>query len=70
MHSSPAPAGRSLWVSPGVYNSPTVWAALLPKITRSRRELAPSLLAPWTEAQAASPHAASPLTTTSFPSLS
>jgi len=44
-----------------------VWAALLPKITKSSRELAPSLLAPWTEAQAASPQAERPGTRTSFP---
>lgn len=61
MVSSPAPYGNSLYVSPGLYCSFVVWAALLPNITKSSNEFAPSLLAPWTEAQAASPQANNPL---------
>ena len=65
--SSPASAAKSFYVYPGVYYSTMVLAALLPKITKSRRELAPSLFAPCTEAEAASPHALRPGTRTSLP---
>lgn len=44
-----------------------VRAQALPNTTRSSRELAPSRLAPWTLAQAASPQAYSPGTTLSCP---
>ena len=40
-----------------------------PKTTRSSRELAPSLLAPWTEAHADSPAAQRPGTISSLPSF-
>lgn len=43
--------------------APTVLAQARPKTTMSSRELAPSLLAPCTDAEAASPHASKPGTT-------
>lgn len=52
---SPAFLGNSGYLSPGFMISPTVKAAALPKTTKSNKELAPNLLAPWTDAQAASP---------------
>jgi hypothetical protein len=67
MVSSPASADSSFYVWPGLNYSSTVLAALLPNITKSSRELAPSLLAPWTEAQAASPHESIPWTILSWP---
>lgn len=54
-------------VSPGLHFAAMVLAQALPKTTRSSRELAPSLLAPCTEAQAASPQAYRPGTTRSWP---
>lgn len=54
-------------VSPGLHSAVMVLAQALPKTTRSSRELAPSLLAPCTEAQAASPQAYRPGTTRSWP---
>lgn len=54
-------------VSPGLHSAAMVLAQALPKTTRSSRELAPSLLAPCTEAQAASPQAYRPGTTRSWP---
>ncbi len=53
---------------PGLCSSAMVRAQALPNTTRSSRELAPSRLAPWTLAHAASPQAYSPRTTLSFPS--
>ena len=50
-----------------MFSSLIVYAALLPKITKSKREFAPSLLAPWTDAQAASPQANRPGIYTSSP---
>merc|ERR1719265_963019 len=47
----------------GFTSCAVVSAACLPKTTRSSKELAPSLLAPWTEAEAASPAARTPGTT-------
>ena len=52
--------------SPGLFSSIMVLAQARPKTTRSNRELAPSRLAPCTEAQPASPQAYSPGITTSF----
>ena len=46
--------------SPGLFSSIIVLAQARPNTTKSRSELAPSLLAPWTEAQAASPAAYNP----------
>lgn len=66
---SPASEGKSFYNCPGVFYSFIVWAALLPKITKSKSEFAPSLLAPWTDAQAASPHANKPGIYTSSPYL-
>lgn len=68
--SSPAFLGKGLWGAPGLINSFTVLAAALPNTTISNKELAPSLLAPCTEAQAASPAANNPGTILSFPFLS
>ncbi len=56
----PASFGKSGWVSPGLHKSLIVKAAALPKTTMSNNELAPKRLAPWTEAQAASPAANNP----------
>lgn len=61
--SSPAFLGKGLWVVPGFKLFLIVSAADLPKTTISKRELAPSLFAPWTDAQAASPAANNPGTT-------
>jgi len=55
-------------LSPGLFSAMIVLAQARPNTTRSRRELAPSLLAPWTEAQAASPQAYNPGITSSLPS--
>jgi hypothetical protein len=65
--SSPAFYDRSFYFSPGILFSFIVYAALLPKITKSNKEFAPNLLAPCTDAQAASPQAKSPGINTSFP---
>lgn len=65
--SSPAFLGKGLWGVPGFNFSFTVLAAALPNTTISNKELAPNLLAPCTEAQATSPAANNPGTTTSFP---
>lgn len=54
MDSSPAFLGKGLWGAPGLIFSFTVLAAALPNTTISNKELAPNLLAPCTEAQAAS----------------
>jgi hypothetical protein len=66
---SPAFEGKSFYNYPGIFNSFIVWAALLPKITKSKREFAPSLFAPCTDAQAASPQANKPGINTSSPYL-
>ena len=55
-------------VSLGLFSSAMVKAQARPKTTKSRRELAPKRLAPWTDAQAASPQAYNPGTTLSSPS--
>lgn len=56
------------WMSsPGLCSSAMVRAQALPNTTKSRRELAPSRLAPWTLAHAASPQAYRPETTLSAP---
>jgi hypothetical protein len=68
--SIPAFLGNSGYLSPGFMTSPTVKAAALPKTTKSNKELAPNLLAPCTDAQAASPQLNKPGTTLSDPSLS
>ena len=53
---------------PGFTSSAALFAAALPNTTRSIKELDPSLFAPWTETQAASPIAISPGTVSeSFP---
>lgn len=57
--------GSSGIVSPGLLCRAMVWAQARPNTTRSSRELAPSLLAPWTDAHAASPAAYRPSTSTS-----
>ena len=49
---SPASLGSSGWAWPGLYCYLVTSAAALPKTTKSRREFAPNLLAPWTEATA------------------
>lgn len=67
MDSSPAFLGKGLWGAPGFNSALTVFAAALPKTTISNKELAPNLLAPWTEAQATSPAANNPGTITSYP---
>lgn len=51
----------------GLFSAAMVLAQALPKTTRSRRELAPSRFAPWTEAHADSPQAYKPGTTLSLP---
>ena len=43
--------------SPGLHSASIVLAQARPKTTKSRSELAPRRLAPWTEAQAVSPAA-------------
>lgn len=56
------------WMSsPGLCSSAMVRAQALPNTTKSRRELAPSRLAPWTLAHAASPQAYRPGTNLSAP---
>merc|ERR1711915_59315 len=52
---SPAFGESSPTASPGFESSAIVLAQARPKITKSRRLLAPSLLAPWTEQQPTSP---------------
>lgn len=61
---SPASFGNSGWVWPGLYFYFVTNAAALPKTTKSNNELAPNLLAPWTDATPAYPHAKSPGTMT------
>jgi hypothetical protein len=56
-------------VAPGLQSYLVVSDAALPKTTISRSELAPNLLAPCTEAQAASPAAKRPGTILYFPFL-
>ena len=67
---------KHFWVSdslisscgvPGLISSAALFAAALPKTTRSIKELDPNLFAPWTETQAASPIAISPGTVFSEP---
>lgn len=53
--------------APGLQDSAMLSAHARPKTTRSRSEFAPSLLAPCTDAQAASPHAYRPGTIWSWP---
>lgn len=67
MDSSPAFLGKSGYFYPGVDFSLARNAAYLPKMTKSSKLLAPSLFAPWTEAQATSPQASNPGTILSFP---
>lgn len=43
--------------SPGLFSSAIAWAQARPNTTRSSSELAPNLLAPWTDAHPASPAA-------------
>ena len=57
----------SSWGVPGLTNSAALFAAALPKTTKSIKELDPNLLAPWTETQAASPIAINPGTVFSEP---
>lgn len=57
---SPAFLGSSGCDCPGLKFYFVVKAAALPKITKSKRELAPNLLAPWTDATADSPAAIRP----------
>lgn len=61
----PASLGSSGCFWPGLAMSAILRAEARPKTTMSRRELAPRRLAPWTEAQAASPAAKRPLTVAS-----
>ncbi|KAH3673404.1 hypothetical protein WICPIJ_009792 [Wickerhamomyces pijperi] len=70
MDSLPKSAGNCLCGKPGFKVSAMVKATALPKTTKSNKELAPNLLAPWTETQAASPQAKRPGTTLSLPSSS
>nr|CAA81505.1 unknown [Saccharomyces cerevisiae]prf//2118404U ORF [Saccharomyces cerevisiae] len=67
MDSLPKSEGSGLCGNPGCKVSATVWATARPKTTRSNKELAPNLLAPWTETQAASPQAIKPGITLSSP---
>lgn len=64
---SPAFLGSYGCDCPGLKFYLVVKAAARPKITKSNSELAPNLLAPWTDATADSPAAISPGTTTSLP---
>mmetsp|Transcript_112055 Transcript_112055/g.167742 ORF Transcript_112055/g.167742 Transcript_112055/m.167742 type:complete len:231 (-) Transcript_112055:1047-1739(-) len=64
---SPALGGRSGRVWPGLEVLLMCSATARPNTTRSRRELAPRRLAPWTEAHAASPQAMRPGMMTSLP---
>mmetsp|Transcript_23863 Transcript_23863/g.51455 ORF Transcript_23863/g.51455 Transcript_23863/m.51455 type:complete len:207 (-) Transcript_23863:1161-1781(-) len=66
---SPAPAGMSRRVSPGLAISATRLAQARPKTTMSSSELAPSRLAPCTDAHADSPAASNPGTIASGLSL-
>ena len=59
--------GSSATVSPGLFNLAMKFAHARPNTTRSSKELAPSLLAPWTEAHADSPAAQRPGTISSLP---
>lgn len=67
MAASPAFFGKSGYFYPGFHFSPTNYAAYLPNTTISNKELAPNLLAPCTDAQAASPAANNPGTMVSYP---
>jgi len=69
MVSSPAFFGKSGYFSPGFIISLIVKAAALPKITKSNKEFAPSLLAPCTDAEADSPAENNPSIILSLPSL-
>lgn len=62
-------AGSSGMDSDGLWNFEIKLAHARPNTTRSSKELAPSLLAPCTDAQADSPAAHNPGTTSSFPSF-
>lgn len=62
-------AGSSGMDSDGLWNFEMKLAHARPNTTRSSKELAPSLLAPCTDAQADSPAAHNPGTTSSFPSF-
>lgn len=66
---SPAFLGKSGYVYPGFHFWPTKFAAYLPNTTISNNEFAPNLLAPCTDAHAASPAANNPGTITSWPSF-
>ncbi len=57
---SPAFSLSSRTFSPGLLSSAMVLAQARPKTTRSNKELAPNLLAPWTEAHPVSPAAYNP----------
>lgn len=61
--------GSSCCASAGLLNLAMKLAHARPKTTRSSKELAPSLLAPWTEAHADSPAAQRPGTISSLPSF-
>lgn len=61
--------GSSGIASAGLLNLAMKLAHARPKTTRSSKELAPSLLAPWTEAHADSPAAQRPGTISSLPSF-
>ena len=61
--------GSSGRASVGLLNLAMKLAQARPKTTRSSKELAPSLLAPWTEAHADSPAAQRPGTISSLPSF-
>ena len=61
--------GSSGSVSSGLLNLEMKFAHARPNTTRSNKELAPSLFAPWTEAHADSPAAQRPGTTSSLPSF-
>jgi len=65
--SSPAPFLSSGCAYPGTNYFLVVSAAALPNTTKSNSEFAPSLFAPCTDAQAASPAARSPVTFLSLP---
>jgi len=64
----PAFFGKSGYFWPGYRFAAMVLAADLPKMTKSKSELAPNLLAPCTLAQAASPAANKPGTIFGYPS--
>ena len=62
-------AGSSGMDSDGLWNFEIKLAHARPNTTKSSKELAPSLLAPCTDAHADSPAAHNPGTTSSFPSF-